>query len=284
MAAACSPARSHAPGAFDETITSGGTERTYILHIPARYNGEEALPLVLNLHGFGSNATQQARYSGFPERADEEGFVLITPQGTGGRPFWNAFDIPTLPDDVALMSNLVDVIQQDLCIDGDRVYATGISNGAAMSSRLACDLSDRIAAIGAVAGLSYPRNCATARPIPVIAFHGTADAVVPYEGGPIMAGLSQQLGLQAPPVQETVANWAEHNACANIPLEEQMSGSVSIIAYDGCEEAAAVVFYAIDGGGHTWPGAIDVARLGATTHEISATDLIWEFFVAHPMP
>jgi polyhydroxybutyrate depolymerase len=119
----------------------------------------------------------------------------------------------------------------------------------------------------------------------VLSFHGTADAIVPYGGGPINAGLSQILRLSAPPVEDAVRQWAEHNGCGLTPAEEQASEHVRHIVYSGCEAGASVEFYAVDGGGHTWPGAaIDVPVLGPTAREISATGLIWDFFAAHPLP
>lgn len=252
--------------------------------MPPAYDGGGALPVVINLHGFSSSAEEQAAYSGFPAKGAAEGFIVVTPQGVGDPPFWNMVGVALLQDDVAFISDLLDALESQLCIDPQRVYATGISNGAGMSNRLACDLSGRIAAIGTVAGTAFPVNCAAPRPVPVIAFHGTADPLVPYAGGPINAGLSLRLNLQAPPAEEAIASWAEHNGCTTGPSRESVSAHVERIAYDGCDAGASVELYAIAGGGHTWPGASDVPRLGATTHEISATELIWAFFAAHPMP
>ena len=219
--------------------------------------------------------------SGLPAKADEESFVLVTPQGTGDRPHWNFTDFELGgPDDVSFIRDLLDTLESRLCIDPSRVYATGISNGAAMSVRLACDLADRVAAVGAVAGLYYPRDCPSTRPVPVIAFHGTDDPVVPFEGGQIAAGLR----LSIRPIEESAADWAKHDGCGRGPEQERVAESVRLVRYTGCEWEAAVDLYIIEGGGHTWPGAaIDVPPLGATTHEIVATDLIWAFFEAHPM-
>jgi polyhydroxybutyrate depolymerase len=275
VSSGCDPARPHEAGNFNETILSGGVEREYILHVPPSYTGREAVPLVLNLHGYSSNAQQQALYSGFGPKADEEGFVVVTPQGAGTPSRW---DIRSDSADVAFIEDLLDELSTGLCIEGARVYSTGISNGAAMSVTLACALPDRIAAIGPVAGVFF---CPSIRPIAVIAFHGTDDPVVPFEGGSITVD-------DAPVAYQGVENWmglwAAHNGCADEPVEENPSGSVRLVRYTGCDEGASVELYVVEGGGHTWPGALDLQRLGATTHEISATDLIWEFFAAHPMP
>lgn len=273
----CGPARPHAAGDEDASIESGGLTRTYILRVPPSYDGARRLPLVLNLHGYGSNARQQAVYSGLPAKGDKEGFIVVTPDGAGDPQRWS---YPGLggADDVAFIGALLDKVEAELCTDENRVYTAGMSNGAAFSQVLACSLPGRFAAVAAVAALAYPARCATAPPVPVIAFHGTADPCVPFEGGQTACGQR----LPVAPVEQSARNWAEHDGCDLTPAKTQISAHVRSIAYGGCEAGAAVVLYVIDGGGHTWPGASDVPRLGATTHEINATDLIWQFFAAHP--
>ncbi len=276
----CTPARPHEPGDFEETLVSGGRTRKYILHVPPSYTGAEPLPLVLNLHGYGSNAREQAFYSGLPTKADKAGFIVVTPLGTGDEPHWNFLGIgASAPDDVAFIDYLLDTMMSDLCIDQARVYSAGISNGAAMSVTLACRLSDRIAAIAPIAGLFFVDGCAADRPVPVITFHGTHDEYVPFEGGGVRSS-----SLPVRPVEESLHDWATHNGCAEDPETTRVSGSVRLIRYQGCDQGATVELYVIEGGGHTWPGAIDIPWLGATTHEISAADLMWAFFEAHPMP
>jgi polyhydroxybutyrate depolymerase len=279
--ASCSPARPHESGSSNKTIASAGGDRSYILHIPEAYAGSAAVPLVLNLHGYGSNAQQQNNYSALPAKADREGFIVATPQGTGATAFWNIGALSGFgPDDVAFISDLLDTLETELCIDADRIYSAGMSNGGAMSLRLACDLSDRIAAVASVTGTFLPPNCPQARDVPVIAFHGTDDAVVPFEGGPLGAGLGARYGLSSPPIEETVAGWAERNDCSAAAAQAYVTASVRLVRYLEC--AADVELHVVEGGGHTWPGAADVPRLGTTTHEINATDLIWEFFEARP--
>ena len=278
--ATCSPARSHEAGNTEGTLAFQGADRTYLLHVPPSYDGDEAVPLVLNLHGLGSSAREQAAYSGLPAKADAEGFVVVSPQGQGPIAYWN---VARGAADVSFLGELLTALEEQLCIDPARVYSTGISNGALMSSRLACDLSDRIAAVAPVAGVSFPNACTPARPVPVVAFHGMADSIVPFEGGPI--GIAALRSFIAQPVRESVAKWADHNGCAAAPREEQVSEHVTLVSHEQCTEGATVELYSVDGGGHTWPGAaVDVAALGATTREISATDLHWEFFAAHPKP
>ena len=272
--AACTDAKPRAAGDSNETLQSGGLERTYILHVPPQYDGTRQTPLVLNLHGFGSNARQQAIYSGVPGK---------------GRPrrvhrrhaerHWRAaaLELPGLSgtDDIAFIRELLDRIESDLCIDAKRVFVSGMSNGAAMSSFVACAMPDRITAIAPVAASVFPRTCPGVRAIPVISFRGTDDFCVPFEGGTSQCG--QQFPVAA--AKDAMKSWAEHDGCNPIPAEQQFSANVDTIAYSECTDDTAVVLFIIEGGGHTWPGAIDVPRLGATTHEVNATDQIWEFFV-----
>jgi polyhydroxybutyrate depolymerase len=276
----CTPARPREPGNFSATLTSGELEREYLLHVPTSYTGEDATPLVVNLHGHGSNAGEQAIYSGFLVKAEEEGFIVVTPQGTGAEPHWNFTTVEAgAPDDVAFISDLLDTLESELCIDSSRVYAAGISNGAAMSVTLACFLSNRIAAVAPVAGLFLFPGCPSVRPVSVIAFNGTDDKLVPFEGGSV-----GDSALQVAPVEDSLQQWAEHNGCASGPEDERVSDHVRLRRYEDCTDGAAVELYVIEGGGHTWPGATIDIPLGATTHEISATDLMWAFFEAHPMP
>lgn len=298
----CDPARPHAAGDFNEAIDSGGLTREYLLHVPPSYSGGEAVPLVLNLHGLGSNASQQASYTGLPAKADEAGFLLVMPQGLAsaniGVPHWNftaleQFIDPTMADDVAYVSDLLDTLEAQICIDTSRVYSTGMSNGAMMSVRLACDLSNRIAAVAPVAGVYFPPwsndlaaepGCDTTRPVSVVAFHGTDDPIVLFEGGP--------LGLNFPFATRHVENaylpeWAAHNGCDATPAGSQVSQNVRLVRYEGCDEGSEVQLYVVEGGGHTWPdsaGFLPEELLGVTTREINANDLIWEFFESRALP
>ena len=274
--APCAPARPHAAGDETATLRSGGVDRTYILHVPKSYDGSRGVPLVVNLHGFGSNARQQAIYSGLPAKGDAEGFITVTPNGTGTPQRWALGG----GSDIDFARDLLDSLEAQLCIDASRVYAAGISNGSGFAQQLACAMPDRIAAVGAVAAMVYPLRCAGTRAIPIIAFFGTEDPCVPYTGGTSKCGLM----LPIPAVEDAARDWAKHNNCDPSPANANVSANVRTITYISCQDDAFVVLVVIEGGGHTWPGSIDVPRLGATTHEISATDQMWRFFAAHPMP
>lgn len=272
--AACAPAKPASAGNSDVTIDG---DRHYILHVPPSYDGSRPMPLVVNLHGAGSNATQQVVYSSFNKKADAEGFVTITPDATGSPQAWNFLPLPKGADDVGFIRDALDRVEHDLCIDTARVYSTGISSGAAMSVRLACSLQDRIAAIGIVAALWYPPQCPTGKAMPVLEFHGDADPVVPFKGGSVATS-----GIPSPDVEQAAAAWAKADGCNATPAQARPAGHVHTLAYSECRDNAAVVLYVVEGGGHTWPGApVDVNALGQTNHEISATDEIWSFFASH---
>jgi polyhydroxybutyrate depolymerase len=255
------------PGDYVEAIESGGQTRHYRLHVPPGYRPDEPVPLVINLHGLGSSMDQQALLSGASEKADEAGFVVVYPQGSDVPRMWHGEPSPAGREDVQFIRELVAHLQERLNIDPDRIYATGFSNGGGMAHRLACDLSDTIAAIGPVAGAYLlDERCTPERPVPVIAFHGTADPIVPYAG--------QGRGL--PPVRTWAARWAARNGCDGEPAIILEQGSVTAEAWGGCDEGADVVLYTIRGGGHTWP------RDGAIGPGIHGMDLVWAFFEAHP--
>jgi polyhydroxybutyrate depolymerase len=278
VASAASCPTGSSTGLSVQTMTSGGVQRSYRLYVPTSYDASTPLPLVLNFHGFSSNAWQQERYSGFIDIAEREGFVLVTPDGTSTPRRWHIYGKweRGYVDDFAFTEDLIDEVSAGVCIDQARVYATGISNGAAMSSLLGCK-SDRIAAIGPVAGSPYSALlCRNAGPVPVIAFHGTDDELVPCDGGN-----GGRRGLPGTPVRENMLGWAEHSGCDVTLQTERIASDVLLERYTICDEGADVLLYVIEGGGHTWPGARVVPWLGYTTLLISSSELIWSFFVAH---
>jgi polyhydroxybutyrate depolymerase len=274
----CFPEKSRVAGDTTEEMTSAGLVRTYIVHIPPGYTGEGRVPLVINLHGYGSNATDQAFYSGFPALADEQGFIVVSPNGSGYPQRW-AFPGLGGVDEVAFIGELLDRLESDLCIDASRVYAAGMSNGAAITTFIACGLPGRIAAIGAVAATAGPRSCGTAEPIPIITFRSTEDQCVPYVGGTSACGMR----LPVVAAQESIRLWAEHNGCDAEPATAQLTEHVRTTEYENCDGGAGAILYTTEGDGHTWPGAVSVPRLGHVTDEIDATAIMWEFFQAHPL-
>ncbi len=267
----------HAGGASEETIESAGTTRGYRLAVPEDYTGKKPLPLILNLHGLGSNAIQQAIYSQLEEKGPERGYVVVTPNGTPPAMFWNILANLDTPDDVAYASELIDATEAALCINTARVYSTGMSNGAGMSVHLGCQLGDRLAAIAPVAGVNLLQGtgCPEGKDLPVIAFHGQADGVVPYAGGASVGN------IPVTPVEDAVAAWAKRDGCKRQPTIESISEHVQLTDYSGCDKKTDVQLYTVSDGAHTWPGSLDVPRLGHVTTEINAADLMLDFFDEH---
>ena len=292
----CAAAAPAPAGTERVELSSGGEERWYDRVVPSGYEGSPR-PLVIDLHGYLSGAETQAAISGFGALAEREGFVLATPQGNSDLPYWNATPEPDLPDDVGFVADVIDDVSATVCIDPDRVYVDGFSNGAFLASLVACELSDRVAAVAAVAGLLVPDGCEPDGPVPVLAIHGTDDQYVPVDGGPgpALADLDWSVdsrhafdGLAFADVAETAATWAELDGCDPAPTRTDVSAAVASEAYGDCAGGAAVDLYVVDGGGHTWPSSAfshaSAAILGPTTDDIDATELIWSFFEEHPRP
>ncbi len=274
-------------GEISGRIDSGGETRTYILHVPPSYDPSAPVPLVISLHGFAEWPAHQMEISRWNDLADRFGFLVVYPAGTGFPPRWRirgsetGSTVPMI--DAEFISNLIDTLAGKYTIDPTRVYANGLSNGGGMSDMLACTLSDRIAAVGGVSGAYlYPREqCHPRRPVPVIAFHGTADPIVPYAGGG-----SVSFHEPFPPVTVWAADWAARNGCGDAPAELPPTGEVTGIRYGECRDGAEVILYTIHGGGHAWPGNRPLPEwlVGRTTQDIDATAVIWEFFLRHPIP
>ena len=262
--AATSPcALTPTPG-VTQHLSSGGRQRSYRLFVPSGSEARTRLPLVLDLHGSGGTSDDQARTSRFEIVAAREGIVVATLQAEGGR--WNVPVVDGRPDDVAYVADVIDHVAARTCVDLARVYATGFSGGARMTSLLGCRLGDRIAAIAPMAGLRWPAPCG-GRPVPVLTFHGLADPQNPYAGHAAGRGAEW---LESVP--EALAGWARHNGCDSDVLQEDPEGPLSIMRYQGCDADAEVRLIRIDGLGHTW------AR-----EEIDATADMWRFFARHSL-
>ena len=270
------------------TIVSSGEKRAYLLHVPESYNGATAVPLVIAIHGFAEWPAHEALISHWNDVADEEGFIVVYPSGTRFPKRWRASGTTVAGEDalidVRFIADLIDHLQAQYNIDPARIYANGLSNGGGMSYLLACTLSERIAAVGSVAGAYvYPQDyCTPARPVPMIVFHGTADPVVPYTGGP-----SRSFDVPFPFIPAWVKGYAAAiNHCDPTPELFPSSGNdISGMRYTGCDQDAEVVFYSIAGGGHSWPGGDPIPAwiVGKTSQSIDATRVMWDFFQAHPL-
>ena len=275
-------------------------ERWYYRHIPPSY-GARPLPLVVDLHGYSEGATIHLMMSSLGKFGDEKGFITVTPQGQGAVARWDTALKGSA--DAAFIKAMITDVKKQVCVDTRRVYVAGLSNGAFMASALACVLSKQIAAIAPVAGVQAPKGCRQARAVPVVAFHGTADGFVGYDGGlgerarrlPAADGSGKTLeesgqlpkaSSKGPSVPETMQAIARRNSCNAKQLQKRVSSDVTRISYE-CSKSRDVALYRVTGGGHTWPGSAFSQQIesvvGKTTMTISANEIMWRFFVEHPL-
>jgi len=255
-------------------LSSGGVTRTYRLHVPIGYEAGRALPLVLNFHGSGSNALEEENLTGMSAKADAAGFLVVYPNGMDER--WNDGPGPAGDADRQFIRDLIAAISSQYSVDPKRIYATGISNGGGMANRLGCDMADVIASIASDSGAyNFWEQCRPSRPVAVLAFHGLNDLLVPFDGGTPRAML--------PPIIDWAAAWAERNGCGLTPSESTPAKSVTLRVWSNCQQGAGVELYALANHGHAWPGSPTMLKL-ITSQAVNATDLMWDFFKAHPMP
>ncbi|MCU0694350.1 MAG: hypothetical protein MUF54_23425 [Polyangiaceae bacterium] len=255
------------PGETTVSLTHQGRMRSYVAYVPRGYNGLADVPLVVNAHAFMQNPSGQAVLSGMNTKADEKGFIVVYPWGTGRQLSFNA-GLCCGPaaangvDDVGFVRAVVTDVSARARVNRKRVYATGMSNGGFLAHRLGCEASDIIAAIAPVAGVNgVPNKCDPRRPVPVMHFHGTDDRVVAYNGGGKFPG-----------VQETVNDWATRNGCTGAPAQSFNGGNSRCVTRSGCRRGAEVTLCTINGGGHEWPGG------GRSVATLNATDHMWNFF------
>ena len=258
-----------------DSIKSNNIMRKFRLYVPNSYNSSQAVPLILNLHGYTSNSAQQQPYSNFMPIADTANFLMVYPDGkvVSGNQYWNAgFGGPE--NDVLFMSDLIDSLKLFYNIDLNRVYSCGMSNGGIMSYYLACNLPNRIVAIASVTGsmLNNWFTCAPTRPFPVMEIHGTADGTVNYNGDVTFA-----------PIDSVVKKWRVHNNCNAAPvtfsvLNINTSDNSTAVnyKYTGGTNGSTVELYKVTGGSHSWPGAIPV--IANTNEDFNASVEIWRFF------
>ena len=280
--------------------------RWYLLDVPSSNTAGHPQPLVLDLHGYLEGATLHAGVSGFSALGQFAGFVTVTPQGQGDPVHW---DTTLTSPDITYVDELLDHVEQVACIDRNREYVTGFSNGAFLTSVLACTDSDRFAAVAPVSGMRDVPGCQPTRPVPIITFHGTKDTFVVYEGGvgegakklpavdskssgKTMGDEDQQSATDILPgdiddtVPEILQAWSKRNGCEGKITERKVSADADLLQ-EQCPSGQEAELYRVTGGGHAWPGSVVGAGLdgvtGHTTTSIDATKLIWAFFQAHPL-
>jgi polyhydroxybutyrate depolymerase len=283
------------PGDHTRSLQVDRRTRSYLVHVPQSYDGTKPFPVVLAFHGGGSNAEQMVRFSGLSDKAQQAGFMVVYPNGTGllkNMLTWNGgnccgFAVQHQVDDVAFIRALLDDLERVAKVDRKRIYATGMSNGAILAYRLASELSDRIAAIAPVAGPMGTETCTPRRPVAVLHFHGTDDQFAPFRGGKGAKSLS---GTNFYSVDHSIRAWLMANGCPHEPhvvMEPDRAKDGTTITrktYGPGKDGVEVVLITIEGGGHTWPGRQPpLAFLGRSTKNIQANDVMWEFFERHPM-
>jgi polyhydroxybutyrate depolymerase len=246
------------------------------VHTPIGYQDDKPLPVVLGFHGHGGTAVVFERGSGFSTLADQQHFLAVYPQGLvlNGAPFWaSAGPIDAGIDDIRFVSDVLDALQSRFCVDPQRIYATGFSNGGGMVGYLACRLAGRIAAFAPASGNFYavPGGCHPSRPVPMLDFHGTADMIVPYTGIPS----EENPPFPLPSIPEWLLGWAARDGCTSGPSVFLRAPGLTAEQWSGCQDGSAVIHYRADGGGHAWPAMV-AGQPGA--------QVIWQFFAAHPLP
>lgn len=268
-----------------ETIEVGGQERTYVIHVPSTRSSR--MPLLLAFHGGSGTGRGMVRFSGFDELADRYGFVVVYPDGLQHQ--WNDGGQPNNgADDLGFVSALIDKLSRDFSIDPKRVFAAGISNGAMFSQRLGCQLTNRIAGFASIAGnmpIDIASACKPSRAISVLQISGTADPLMPFEGGGVHAG--RHVSVES--ADWTVVFWAKHDGCASSPITTTMptvqpADGTSVVRkrYTGCGDDSAVTYYIIRDGGHTWPGGMQYLPqfiIGKTSNQLDASQTIVDFFL-----
>ena len=293
-------ANTSAIGTHTLSLAADGLTGSYIQHVPSGYS-RQPLPVIVDLHGYSEPATLQAQVSEWATFGDSHGIISITPEIDRPVELWNT-DSKGPNSDLLWIDSLFTTVESHLCVDRRRLYVDGYSNGAMMTSLIACRFASRVAAVAPVAGIQAPPGCHPSRAVPVIAFHGTADPYVPYQGGigpkalelpaPDGSGgtLGQTLGSSAtkgPSVPQQTTSWAIRNGCAARPMDTAVASDVTLISYR-CPRGREVELYRVTGGGHAWPGSTSTAQIsafvGRTTFSISADQLIWRFFMSHPLP
>ncbi len=282
------PARA---GIASRVLISGGRPRCYLLYVPPGYDPARASPVVLALHGFAGNAAGLRSIAVWEPVADREGFLVVYPDGSSFPQRWNIGPRANIPsvDDVQFIRDVIGDLSEIAAIDQARIYVTGFSNGGQMVHRIACQLADEVAAVGIVDGFDAGMldECAPPRPIPVMAFFGTAN---PLAGATYPAWFLRLMNVSTDPepplpadaIELWLEGWAERNGCLLEPEPLPASGNASGVHYGGCRNEADVVLVWVEGQGHAWPGGPALPFLGDSVSDVNASESLWAFFREHP--
>jgi polyhydroxybutyrate depolymerase len=254
----------HDTGDSTQTISSGGLNRTFLLHLPASY-GRQAQPVIINYHGYSWSAQQMVRATRFNQLGDQQGFISVYPQGYENPSTWNAgvgaYGPTGSEDDIQFTRDMLSYLGHNYCIDSQRVYITGFSLGGGMAYRLACDMSDQIAAVATASGAYYPlsEGCHPSRPMPVLEIHGAADTSAPYSGNPPLLMAS---------VQDYLNTWLTLDKCDTTPHVFLQQPDVTGSEWTHCAAGVQIRHYRIADGTHSWP----------SPSVLNGSTVIWDFF------
>ena len=275
------------PGDYLFTMERDGITRMYRVHVPAGYSRSKPAPLVMSFHGGGGNMNYQAddRYYGLIRKSEETGYILVFPNGysrlrSGKLASWNAGNCCAGArdrniDDVGFVRQILQDLRTQLNIDGERIFANGMSNGALFSYRLACEMSETFKAIASVAGSDGTRNCSPKVPVSILEIHAKDDEMVLFNGG---AGRKTNMLADFAPVADTIAKWVRLDGCNPTPRRVLDKPGAYCDAYTQCRADAQVKLCVTESGGHSWPGGRKVRTGEAGSSAISANDVMWEFF------
>lgn len=272
-------------------MTVDGRSRSYLLNLPSNYNESSDISLVIALHGGGGKATQMESDYLLTEKANKEKFAIVYPEGVQsdgilGARTWNAgtccdYAVEKNIDDVKYISLLIDeLLKKYPKLNPKKVYATGMSNGAMMSYRLACELSNKIAAIAPVAGaLVTVQPCMASRPVPILHIHSKLDEKVPYNGG------RSTFGFLIPPIENGINTWLKNNSCNATTKTVTTLSNYTLTKWANCSSNSSIEIYLTNDGGHSWPGGLHSrAAADEPSTAINANDAIWAFFQKYQLP
>lgn len=278
-------------GEVARQIDVGGVTRSYLVHRPGQPAPRGGYPVVIAFHGGGGNGAKMVKLMKLDPIADARGFIVVYPDGIGGH--WNdgRSSIKTKSDDVGFISALLDRVERDYPVDKRKVFAVGVSNGAVFSHRIGCELSGRISAIAAVSGTmsdEFAQSCRPERPVSLLQISGTADPIMPYDGGKVKQFLGAGEGGTVLSARATVGLWARADGCGRplpptqLPPRSQPDGtSITRTDFAGCRQQGRVTLLTVVNGGHAWPGGRSVLpRLfGKTTRQLDASRAVVDFFL-----
>ncbi len=263
-------------GDTTRTVAADSMQRTYLLHVPPGFSADRPAALVFVFHGVGEDGFYISTVTGMSEVADASGFLAVYPAGTAppGPLSWNAggccgYAFYNRVDEPAFIREILADLARTVAIDPKRIYATGFSNGALLSYRLACEMSETFAAIAPVAGILSWSPCQPKEPVSVLHIHGSGDVSVPYSGG----GINPITGLPFPSINRGIAAWVRLDGCPDTPQTE-WAGIVEHTSYTSCRNGTSVELYVLRGWSHLWP----------VSSVLPASQVIWDFFAAHPKP